>query len=126
MIDTVDGNTKAIILSGSGSARLKPNDFVNPRHRKHSRRKQYHAQITSSKGLEGMLYITVLEYRALTFIWIVACMPIPALNFKAQAEDGKHSWTGDLYVYDESKTLIDAQFMCMKNWIVNETGILIR
>ncbi|KAI0782097.1 glycoside hydrolase superfamily [Abortiporus biennis] len=103
-IAIVGGNAKAIVLSGGGSAALKPSYFVSP-----------------FEGIVGALDDDVeISYSE----GARASKQTPTLDYDIYTDDGERGWTGEWFAHenDESMTPLEKP---MKIQLVNETRIFI-
>lgn len=100
----VGGNAQAIILSGGGSAALKPSYFVSP-YQGIVNALPAHVEVTYSEG-------------ASTY------MEIPTLDFELTTPNGERGWIGSWYAHetDESMTPVNTP---METQLVDETRIFI-
>lgn len=121
----VGGNAKAMVLSGGGSASLKPSYFVSPYE---GIVKALHAvdpdiQITYSEGARGE-HERVHSISGFDAFSVLAYKSTPTLDLDIQTEDGKRGWTGYWYAHetDDSMTPVADP---MKTQYIDETKILI-
>ncbi|KAF9047159.1 glycoside hydrolase family 3 protein [Hymenopellis radicata] len=99
----VGGNAKAIVLSGGGSAALKPSYFVTP----------YDGIV----GALGDVDITYCE-GARTF------RSMPTLDYELVTEDGKPGWTASWYCHQDDESMTPA-VEPTKTQLVDETRIFV-
>ncbi|CAL1703114.1 unnamed protein product [Somion occarium] len=103
-IAIVGGNAKAIVLSGGGSASLKPSYFISP-----------YEGIVEALGSD--VEITYSEGAR-------AYMQMPTLEYDIFTNEGKRGWLGEWYTHenDESMTPVDPP---VKTQYIDETRLFI-
>ncbi|KAH9920187.1 beta-glucosidase [Amylocystis lapponica] len=106
-IAIVGGNAKAIVLSGGGSAALKPSYFVNP----------HDGIVQALRELDASVEITYSEGAR-------AYMQMPSLDYDIVTETGERGWTGTWYAHesDESMTPLATP---LKSQYIDETRMFI-
>ncbi|KAH9923710.1 beta-glucosidase [Epithele typhae] len=87
-IAIIGGNAKAIVLSGGGSAALKPSFFVSP----------YEGLASAIGKLDKDVEITYGEGAR-------AYMQLPTLENELETEDGQPGWTGHFYSHEDDESM---------------------
>jgi len=102
-IAIVGGNAKAVVLSGGGSAALKPSYFTNP----------HDGLVAALKALDPDVEITYCEGARATML-------TPSLDYDMFTKDGRRGWVGEWYAHenDESMTPVGAP---IKEQYIDET-----
>ncbi|EKM56180.1 glycoside hydrolase family 3 protein [Phanerochaete carnosa HHB-10118-sp] len=106
-IAIVGGNAKARVLSGGGSAALKPSYFISP----------YDGIVKAIHDIDSSIEVTYSE-GARTY------RTTPTLDYDLVTEDGKPGWTGSWFAHesDESMTPLKEP---LKTQYVDETRIFV-
>ncbi|THG97996.1 hypothetical protein EW026_g4112 [Hermanssonia centrifuga] len=106
-IAIVGGNAKAVVLSGGGSASLKPSYFISP----------YEGILNALGENDSNVEVTYSEGAR-------AYKTMPTLEFDLLTEDGKKGWTGYWYAHqsDDSMTPLSEP---IKTQYIDETKIFI-
>ncbi|CDO77775.1 Glycoside Hydrolase Family 3 protein [Trametes cinnabarina] len=103
----VGGNAKAVVLSGGGSAALKPSYFISP-----------HEGIASALGkIDPNVEITYSEGAR-------AYMQMPTLENELLTEDGKPGWTGLFYSHENDDSMVPLD-KPLKTVYIDETRIFL-
>jgi beta-glucosidase len=120
-IAIVGGNAKGLVLSGGGSAALKPSYFVSP----------YDGivnalpkgiQVTYSEGARGQFII--LNLSEFGSKHVAAFRVMPSLDFDIVTNTGQRGWVGTWYRHesDDSMTVVEEP---VRTRVINETHILL-
>ena len=121
-IAIVGGNAKAVILSGGGSAALKPSYFVSP-YEGIVNALGSDVEITYSEGARCKLSIYSGSCSANHSS--IAYMQMPTLDYDIFTSDGKRGWIGEWFTHenDDSMTpLVEP----MKMQYIDGTKVFIR
>ncbi|EJF57992.1 beta-glucosidase [Dichomitus squalens LYAD-421 SS1] len=103
----VGGNAKATVLSGGGSAALKPSFFVTP----------YEGIVSALKTVEPSVEITYSEGAR-------AYMQMPTLENELETEDGKPGWTGYFHSHENDDSMTPLEEPTVTRYI-DETRIFL-
>ncbi|KAI0956541.1 hypothetical protein AcW1_005197 [Taiwanofungus camphoratus] len=106
-IAIVGGNAKAIVLSGGGSAALKPSFFINP----------YDGITQALREVDKDVEITYSEGAR-------AYMQMPSLDYDIFTEDGRRGWTGSFYSHEDDDSMIPVS-QPLKTMYIDETRIFL-
>ncbi|EPS94698.1 hypothetical protein FOMPIDRAFT_80649 [Fomitopsis schrenkii] len=87
-IAIVGGNAKAIVLSGGGSAALKPSYFTNP----------YDGLVAALKEADPGVEITYSEGARATML-------TPSLDYDIFTHDGRRGWIGEWYTHENDESM---------------------
>ena len=87
-IAIVGGNAKAIVLSGGGSAALKPSYFTNP----------YDGLVAALKEADPSVEITYSEGARATML-------TPSLDYEIFTHDGRRGWIGEWYKHENDESM---------------------
>lgn len=121
----VGGNAKAAVLSGGGSAALKPSYFVSPYDGivKALKEVNPNIEITYSEGARGTVF--ELNYQIFTNIMEpIAVKTLPTLDFDLFTESGQRGWTGSWHAHENDDSLV-ALPTPIKTQYVDETRMFI-
>ncbi|TFY57890.1 hypothetical protein EVJ58_g6745 [Rhodofomes roseus] len=87
-IAIVGGNAKAIVISGGGSAALKPSYFTNP----------HDGLVAALKALDPDVEITFSEGARATML-------TPSLDYDMFTADGRRGWIGEWYKHENDESM---------------------
>ena len=125
-IAIIGPNAKAILLSGGGSAILKPNFFVNPYDGIVSALKEAGSgtEVTYGEGARGLysfFFIIIFPISQLLFR-SVAYKIMPSLDYDIFTKSGERGWVGNWHnhVNDESLTPLDE---VLETRLIDETRV---
>ena len=121
-IAIVGGNAKAVILSGGGSAALKPSYFVSP-YEGIVNALGSDVEITYSEG--ARCKISIYSGSCSANNSPIAYMQMPTLDYDIFTSDGKRGWIGEWFTHenDDSMTPVGAP---VRTQYFDETRIFIR
>ncbi|OCH85372.1 beta-glucosidase [Obba rivulosa] len=88
-IAIVGGNAKARVLSGGGSAALKPSYFTTP----------YDGLVQALKAADPSIEITYSEGAQ-------AYMQMPVLDYELTTADGRRGWIGSWYAHESDESMV--------------------
>ena len=120
-------NAKAILLSGGGSAILKPNYFVSPYDGIVSALEQVGSgtEVTYSEGARG-LFLFPYYYRlpdfSTSFVCAVAYKMMPSLDYDIFTRSGERGWIGDWYSHVNDDSLIPLDEV-LETILIDETRV---
>ena len=125
-IAIIGPNAKAIILSGGGSALLKPNYFVNPYDGIVSALEQAGSgtEVTYSEGARGLflfLIICFLDFST-SFFCFVAYKIMPALDYDIFTQSGERGWIGNWHKHVNDESLIPLDEV-LETRMIDETRV---
>ncbi|OSD02184.1 glycoside hydrolase family 3 protein [Trametes coccinea BRFM310] len=106
-IAIVGGNAKAVVLSGGGSAALKPSFFISP----------YEGIVSALGRIDPNVEITYSEGAR-------AYMQMPTLENEIVTEDGKPGWTGSFYSHEDDNSMVPLD-KPLKTMYIDETRIFL-
>lgn len=119
----VGGNAKAAILSGGGSASLKPSYFISP-FEGIVNALGSDVEINYSEGARCKEY-NVNMYSRYTNESPKAYMQMPTLDYDILTADGKRGWTGEWFTHENDDSMIPIGAP-VRTQFFDETRIFIR
>ena len=126
-IAIVGGNAKAVVLSGGGSAALKPSFFVTPYDGIVSALGKIDpdVQVTYSEGARGTSAPTNIRSIMLTGCTAIAYMQMPTLENEIVTDDGRPGWIGSFHSHEDDNSMrpVDKP---LKTMHIDETRIFLR
>lgn len=98
----VGGNAKALVLSGGGSASLKPSYFISP-YDGIVKALGPNVEVTYTEGARGeSQFVPKLETNELSRNYLPATVTLPSLDYEIVTEKGEKGWIGSFYNTDSS------------------------
>jgi beta-glucosidase len=121
-IAIVGGNAQAVILSGGGSAALKPSYFISP-YQGIVNALPSHVEVTYGEGASSMSFFDKSKDQVANHC-IKAYMEMPTLDFELTTPSGERGWIGTWYAHESDESMTPVRTP-METRLVDKTRIFI-